>query len=359
VHPGPRSSSTGRSRRRATSGRWSPGSGLGTYAAGLAIDDAGARGLVAEMDLIVAAGGGGATSRWMRACCRRWPPCRPRKRQVRLNEMLAGGLRPTLFLAQLSNLLAGNISIVHGVTGASRSLMGEEQAGADAVRVAAQRLAEGRGNIALAGGGFVATRWDLVLLYNAGGLLRRGPWAPVFSRDEAPGAIPGTFGAFPGARDGGKRAGARRAGPRAAQHRRLRPVPAQRGTIPATTAPAQAMRRLAHGCRGLTAGDLGLHRRWAPTVLERRVPRRPARPLAAARHPAAGSAGGWRRPSRQCRARRADAGRRRFPAPRSRRLEAPFDGARPPTSSSPGFRRLARRGAGGISQAIPGGEEQQ
>ena len=45
---------------------------------------------------------------------------------VFLNERLMGDLRPTLFLAQLSNLLAGNISIVHGVTGASRTFMGEE-----------------------------------------------------------------------------------------------------------------------------------------------------------------------------------------------------------------------------------------
>ena len=47
-------------------------------------------------------------------------------------------LRPTLFLAQLSNLLAGNISIVHGVTGSSRTFMGEESAGVDAVRIAAR-----------------------------------------------------------------------------------------------------------------------------------------------------------------------------------------------------------------------------
>jgi hypothetical protein len=46
-----------------------------------------------------------------------------------LNERLHGDLRPTLFLAQLSNLLAGNISIVHGVTGASRTFMGEEKLG--------------------------------------------------------------------------------------------------------------------------------------------------------------------------------------------------------------------------------------
>jgi len=35
-----------------------------------------------------------------------------------LNERLINDVRPTLFLAQLSNLLAGNISIVHGLTGA-------------------------------------------------------------------------------------------------------------------------------------------------------------------------------------------------------------------------------------------------
>ena len=50
-------------------------------------------------------------------------------------------LRPTLFLAQLSNLLAGNISIVHGVTGSSRTFMGEEAAGVDAVRIALARIA--------------------------------------------------------------------------------------------------------------------------------------------------------------------------------------------------------------------------
>ncbi len=52
-------------------------------------------------------------------------------------------LRPTLFLAQLSNLLAGNISIVHGVTGSSRTFMGEESAGVDAVRIALARIAAG------------------------------------------------------------------------------------------------------------------------------------------------------------------------------------------------------------------------
>ncbi|NKC33989.1 beta-ketoacyl-ACP synthase [Falsiroseomonas selenitidurans] len=169
---------------------------LGTYAAGLALDDAGARGLVGEMDLLIAAGGGErdlALDESVLAALAGLPAA---EAATRLNELLAGGLRPTLFLAQLSNLLAGNISIVHGVTGASRTLMGEEQAGADAVRIAAARLAEGRGRIALVGGAFVAARWDLLLLYHAGGLLRQGGFAPVFSRAEAPGAIPGLLGAF-------------------------------------------------------------------------------------------------------------------------------------------------------------------
>ena len=43
-----------------------------------------------------------------------------------LNQRLMSDLRPTLFLTQLSNLMAGNISIVHGVTGSSRTFMGEE-----------------------------------------------------------------------------------------------------------------------------------------------------------------------------------------------------------------------------------------
>ena len=61
-----------------------------------------------------------------------------------LNERLMSDLRPTLFLAQLSNLLAGNISIVHGVTGSSRTFMGEEAAGVDAVRIALARITAGR-----------------------------------------------------------------------------------------------------------------------------------------------------------------------------------------------------------------------
>ena len=74
-------------------------------------------------------------------------------------------LRPTLFLAQLSNLLAGNISIVHGVTGSSRTFMGEEAAGVDAVRIALSRIAAGQSDICLVGGAYNGERKDMLLLY--------------------------------------------------------------------------------------------------------------------------------------------------------------------------------------------------
>ena len=61
-----------------------------------------------------------------------------------LNEKLTTELRPTLFLAQLSNLLAGNISIVHKVTGSSRTFMGEEGAGVSAIETAAARIRAGQ-----------------------------------------------------------------------------------------------------------------------------------------------------------------------------------------------------------------------
>ncbi|MGO4283824.1 beta-ketoacyl-ACP synthase, partial [Bosea sp. TAB14] len=113
-----------------------------------------------------------------------------------LNEHLMGDLRPTLFLAQLSNLLAGNIAIVHGVTGPSRTFMGEEQAGVDAIRTAHARIASGQSDLMLVGGAYNAERRDMLLLFELGGYLHRGSFAPVFAREEAPGLITGSAGAF-------------------------------------------------------------------------------------------------------------------------------------------------------------------
>jgi 3-oxoacyl-[acyl-carrier-protein] synthase II len=58
IHPGPALELDRQIPKKGDQRQMEPWQRLGTYAAGLAIDDAGARDLVAEMDLIVAAGGG-------------------------------------------------------------------------------------------------------------------------------------------------------------------------------------------------------------------------------------------------------------------------------------------------------------
>ncbi|CAD5282860.1 3-oxoacyl-(acyl-carrier-protein) synthase II [Bosea sp. 62] len=170
---------------------------LGVYAAGLALDDAGLKDdteAKSQLQVIVAAGGGErdhAVDAAVLAGLRN-----ANQPGAFLNERLMGDLRPTLFLAQLSNLLAGNIGIVHGITGASRTLMGEEQAGVDAIRTAQARIAAGQADIILVGGAYNAERRDMLLLFELGGFLRSTDFAPVFARSEAPGMITGSAGAF-------------------------------------------------------------------------------------------------------------------------------------------------------------------
>jgi 3-oxoacyl-[acyl-carrier-protein] synthase II len=149
---------------------------LGVYGAGLAIDDAGRRDRVANMDLTIAAGGGERDT----ALDERVLAARPD--DAGTHRMLMDGLRPTLFLAQLSNLLAGSISIVHGVGGSSRTLLGEEIAGAEALRVAALRVECGRSSLALTGAALVPERAELLLLYALGDQLLRAPWTPLPGR---------------------------------------------------------------------------------------------------------------------------------------------------------------------------------
>ncbi|MGX1790129.1 beta-ketoacyl-ACP synthase [Bosea sp. NPDC055332] len=170
---------------------------LGVYAAGLALDDAGLKDdaeAKSQLQVIVAAGGGErdhAVDAAVLAGLRN-----ANQPGAFLNERLMGDLRPTLFLAQLSNLLAGNIGIVHGITGASRTLMGEEQAGVDAIRTAQARIAAGQADIILVGGAYNAERRDMLLLFELGGFLRSADFASVFARSDAPGMITGSAGAF-------------------------------------------------------------------------------------------------------------------------------------------------------------------
>jgi 3-oxoacyl-[acyl-carrier-protein] synthase II len=171
---------------------------LGTYAAGLALDDANAKDetLLANMDMIVAAGGGERDVNVDQAIL---DAARTRNdRDVLLNEKLTTELRPTLFLAQLSNLLAGNISIVHKVTGSSRTFMGEEGAGVSAIETAAARIASGQSNQALVGGAFQTEHPDMLLGYELGGFLHRKRWKSVWKRaaNDGGGLISGSGAAF-------------------------------------------------------------------------------------------------------------------------------------------------------------------
>jgi 3-oxoacyl-[acyl-carrier-protein] synthase II len=171
---------------------------IGTYAAGLALDSAGVKGnaeLLARTDMIVAAGGGERDEAVDAAVLSGLP--KAERPGAFLNERLMSDLRPTLFLAQLSNLLAGNISIVHGVTGSSRTFMGEEAAGVDAVRIALARIAAGQSDIVLVGGAHNGERKDLLLLYAFGEHALKDSFAPVWERAARGGGLAlGSLGAF-------------------------------------------------------------------------------------------------------------------------------------------------------------------
>ncbi len=172
---------------------------LGVFAAGLALDDSGFKDdteACGSMDMIVAAGGGerdiAVDSLIVDEGLKR------NDREQLLNEKLTTELRPTLFLAQLSNLMAGNISIVHKVTGSSRTFMGEEAAGITAVETAFARIRAGQSTHTLVGGGFIAERLDVILLIEAVQGHSRGGWHPLWSRGDAPGGgmILGSVGVF-------------------------------------------------------------------------------------------------------------------------------------------------------------------
>ena len=172
---------------------------LGVFAAGLALDDSGFKDnaeAVGTMDMIVAAGGGerdvNVDSLIVDEGLKR------NDREQLLNEKLTTELRPTLFLAQLSNLMAGNISIVHKVTGSSRTFMGEEGAGISAVETAFARIKAGQSTHTLVGGAFSAERIDIMLLVEAIQGHSRGAWQPLWSRkpEDGGGMILGSVGAF-------------------------------------------------------------------------------------------------------------------------------------------------------------------
>jgi 3-oxoacyl-[acyl-carrier-protein] synthase II len=170
---------------------------VGVYAAGLALTQAGIAGnaeLLDHTDMIISASGGERDIAVDTAILTGM-----RKAQhpgAFLNEHLMSDLRPTLFLAQLPNMLAGNISLVHGVVGASRTFLGEEPAGLDAVRIAQARIATGQSEVALVGGAYHGARWDAVINIELSGILLKPPFAPVWDRGPKGGVALATMAAF-------------------------------------------------------------------------------------------------------------------------------------------------------------------
>jgi 3-oxoacyl-[acyl-carrier-protein] synthase II len=176
---------------------------IGVYAAGLALADAGIAGqadVLKKTHLNVAAGNGERDGKADRAVLEALATRQTGSNgavSTTLNEALLRELRPTLYLGELSNLLAGNISIVHGVTGSSRTFKGEEMAGVSAVEDAVKRIAGGACELFLVGGAANGERTDLMLNYEICGALWRSDHRPVWERAGGGGGlILGSLGAF-------------------------------------------------------------------------------------------------------------------------------------------------------------------
>ena len=170
---------------------------IGTYAAGLALDSAGIKGnqeILSRTDMIVAAGGGERDLAVDMAILNAY--AQGNAAPGFLNERLMNDLRPTLFLAQLSNLLAGNIAIVHGVCGTSRTFMGEETSSIDAARIAVARIESGQSDIALIGAAYNGERADLLILYEFGDFNLTDKYEPVWARENDAGFALGSAGVF-------------------------------------------------------------------------------------------------------------------------------------------------------------------
>lgn len=171
---------------------------IGVYAAGLALEDANLAGnaeLLDKTNLCIAAGNGERDlvldARVLEVIDSAPSP------GATLNRELMTGLRPTLYLGQLSNLLAGNISIIHGATGSSRTFKGEEMAGVAAIADAVDRIEAGQGDLFLVGGALNAEREDLLLNCELATRLYAGPFRSVWQRSAQDGGLVlGSLGAF-------------------------------------------------------------------------------------------------------------------------------------------------------------------
>ena len=260
---------------------------IGTYAAGLALDAAGVKG---NAELLGAhRHDRRGRRRRARHRGRQRDPDRPAEAppipDAFLNERLMSDLRPTLFLAQLSNLLAGNISIVHGVTGSSRTFMGEEAAGVDAVRIALRaHRGRARATSRWSAARYNAERRDLLLLYEFARLQPAGQVrARSGSADPSGGFALGSLGAFLVLEARAHARGARREAARPADRRACPTAPARarRGDARRSSACGTSSRRSCSRRPGaVISGATGA----APATAEERAFLAEPRRRAGARH---------------------------------------------------------------------------
>ena len=170
---------------------------LGVYGAGLALEQAGIKDdhdLCKTMDMVVAAAGGERDLDVDAEIIARVSAGQQAGDVI--NAVLTNDLRPTLFLAQLSNLLAGNISIVHKVTGSSRTFMGEESSGVSALKTTISRIRHGQSTHAIVGGSYNGEDADMLLNFELAALLKHDGWQPVWERQGKHGLISGSGSAF-------------------------------------------------------------------------------------------------------------------------------------------------------------------
>lgn len=174
---------------------------IGTFAAGLALEDAKIdkeSELASQTDMIIAARGGATDVEVGQEILKLTQDTKEQETQMIITQHLSDNLRPTFFLTQLPNLLAGNISIVHKITGSSRTFMGEEGAGIAAIQTAFARLKNKQSDIILVGGAFTAECLEAVLSMEMGKRLYKGKYQSINKRmqNNQNGMIMGTAGVF-------------------------------------------------------------------------------------------------------------------------------------------------------------------
>jgi 3-oxoacyl-[acyl-carrier-protein] synthase II len=189
VHPLPAMDFSSQIPSRLDLKRMGPLQALGAYAAGRALEAASLKGSAEILSKAVVVVSGSAGERDVQLDESIFSEPTRFTDRAALNEMLSTRTRPSFFLTQLPNLLAGNISILFGITGGSRTTMGDELAGVSAYKIGCQLVDDGSYDVALVGGAFDVQRPDLVMLYGFGEYAWRHAHQPVALRSQQGGGF--------------------------------------------------------------------------------------------------------------------------------------------------------------------------